>query len=151
MLKPLENHRKMVVWCDLMGTYPPVIKNGVLENGPFISDFPNKTSIQFGHFLASHVWLPEGIFKLEMLEDEATAPTYLKMHSEFHHSMGCQMVGIPLRCLTTCCRRWCSRWTSRSTQWALCWPFWIQSSSKSSHHFWCLFPLFPRSPPGLRR
>ena len=25
--------------------YPPVIKHGLLENGPFISNFPNKTSI----------------------------------------------------------------------------------------------------------
>ena len=29
---------------------PPVIKHGVLENGPFISDFPHKTSSQFGDF-----------------------------------------------------------------------------------------------------
>ena len=40
--------------------YPLVIKHGVLENGPLIGDPPIKTSIQFGDFLASHVWLPEG-------------------------------------------------------------------------------------------
>ena len=27
------------------GSYPPVIKHGVLENGPFINDFPIQTSI----------------------------------------------------------------------------------------------------------
>ena len=28
-----------------------VIKHGLLENEPFISDVPNKTSIQFGDFI----------------------------------------------------------------------------------------------------
>ena len=36
--------------------YPPAIKHGLLENEPFTSDFPTKTSIPFGDFLASHVW-----------------------------------------------------------------------------------------------
>ena len=35
--------------------YPPVIKHGVLENGPFLNDSPMKSSDQFGDFPASHV------------------------------------------------------------------------------------------------
>ena len=38
---------------------PPVIKHGWLENGPFIGDFPIKTSIQFGD-LPLPCWLPDG-------------------------------------------------------------------------------------------
>ena len=42
--------------------YLPVIKHGWLENGPFIGDFPNKTSIQFGNFPlpAMELMTPEG-------------------------------------------------------------------------------------------
>ena len=39
--------------------YPLVIKHGVLENGNQWCSI-HKTSIQFGDFPASHVWLPEG-------------------------------------------------------------------------------------------
>ena len=41
--------------------FPLVIKHGALENGPFINDVSIESSIQFGDFPASHVWLPEGI------------------------------------------------------------------------------------------
>ena len=34
------------------GDYPPVIKHGVLENGPLISAFPIKTSIHRGFSIA---------------------------------------------------------------------------------------------------
>ena len=33
-------------------TYPPVIKHGWLENGQFIGDFPNKTSVDKGFSVA---------------------------------------------------------------------------------------------------
>ena len=43
--------------------YPPVIKHGVLENGPFISDFPillyRKITDKWSIFHC-HDWLPEG-------------------------------------------------------------------------------------------
>ena len=32
--------------------YPPVIKHGLLENGPFMGDFPIKTSIHIGLSIA---------------------------------------------------------------------------------------------------
>ena len=44
----------------LDGTYPPVIKHGWLENGPFISDFPNKTSIHRGFSGKPCLMTPEG-------------------------------------------------------------------------------------------
>ena len=53
--------RKKVLWSFKHAAFSPlwwiceiVIKPGLLENGPLIS--PNKTSIQFGDFPASHVW-----------------------------------------------------------------------------------------------
>ena len=50
-------------WVSIVMMYPPVIKHGVLENGPVISDFLMKSSIW--DFPASHVWFPEGKGLLE--------------------------------------------------------------------------------------
>ena len=45
---------------DFNGIYPPVIQHGMLENGPFIGNFPMNTSIKFGDFPAGHVSLLRG-------------------------------------------------------------------------------------------
>ena len=42
------------------GIYPPVIKHGLLENGPFIGDFPIETSISSGFPSQPHLMKPEG-------------------------------------------------------------------------------------------
>ena len=44
-----------VAWI-IWNPYPPVIKHDLPENGLFISDFPIKTSIQFGAFPALVWW-----------------------------------------------------------------------------------------------
>ena len=65
--------------------YPPGIKDGVLENGPFISDFPSYKPRHFGDFPASHVWLLVSGYPQK--KNDGNPPSDGKMSTKHHKTL----------------------------------------------------------------
>ena len=76
--------KSSIFWCS-----KPSIWWSKMENGPFINDFPNNTSIQFGDFPASNVWWNQRL--VLMIKYEASfspCPSRLRSSSVYSRRVG---------------------------------------------------------------
>ena len=75
-----------------------------MEDGPFMSAFPNKTSIQFEDFPASHVRLPEGMLAISIAMSQITRGCvyiYIYLFKYKHHISPPYFINVCIPSLST--------------------------------------------------